>query len=62
VVELDDGRLVVKRGDDKHVDTVLDVFITDQEETEDVRSWIMLIQYPDEVDALINTLVRRYRR
>jgi hypothetical protein len=29
---------------------------------EEVRSWVMLIQYTDEVDALVNTLTRRYGR
>jgi hypothetical protein len=62
VVEFDDGRLLIQRGNDRHVDTILDAFIENQEEAEEVRDWIMLIQYPDELDVLINTLTRKYRR
>jgi len=62
VVELDGGRLVIRRGSDKHVDTVLDAEITDEEEAGDVRRWLMLVQYPDEVEPLATILSRKYRR
>jgi len=61
-VELDGNNLVIQRGDGSHVETVLNTFIIDEKETEDVRTWLMLIQYPDEIEPLVATLSRKYGR
>jgi hypothetical protein len=61
-VELDGNNLVIQRGDGNHVETVLSMFIIDEKETEDVRTWLMLIQYPDEIEPLVATLSQKYGR
>ena len=61
VVELDGKRLVATRGDGRRVDTIFDVALS-REEAEDARSWLMLTQYPDEVEALINIFAQQYVR